>query len=326
MTRPGVNWSNTFLHQWICDQWQMNIAGVRTDIKIQGSPERALSRVVIEDTQGRRFLIEQFDPGKQALRDRVARAVDFLATRGLTRVVPYRKTVQGEFLPVFEGACFQVSEFLDGTPLKRPDYLSSAAMGKNTARFLAQMAEAATGMENHVSFSRFSIKNYIHDLFRTMKIHDRPVYDRFLPVLDFLETEFMPAHDHLPLSFCHGDLHPLNIIWNKDEIRAVIDWEFAGIKPDLYDAANFVGCAGIENPNGLGMDMVMTFLAKLHRTDVISGMGWRFFPEYVLALRFAWLSEWLRKKDCEMIDLEHAFMRILVDHMPDFRHAFDRMA
>ncbi len=321
-----VHWSAPVLRQWICDQWQVDIQCVRTDIEIQGSPERTLSRVVMEDIRGRRFLVEQFDPVKQALRDRVAQAVDFLVIHGLTRVVPYRKTVRGEFLPVFEGACFQVSEFLDGTPLKRPDYLASAAMGKNTARFLAQMADAAPGMENHVSFSRFSIKNYIHELFKTMKIHDRPVHDRFLPVLDFLESEFMPAHDQLRLSFCHGDLHPLNIIWDNDEIRAVIDWEFAGIKPDLFDAANFVGCAGIENPNGLGMDMVMRFLAELHRTDVISDMGWRFFPEYVLALRFAWLSEWLRKKDHEMIDLEYAFMRILVDHMPDIRHAFNSMS
>lgn len=321
-----LDWSNTALRQWICDQWQMDIHCIRQDIDIQGSPERALSRIVMADTQDRQFLVEQFDPGKQAIRDRVARAVDFLFTHGLTRVVPYRKTVRGEFLPIFNGACFQVSQFLDGTLLKRPDYLSSAAMGQNTARFLIKMAETATGMEKHLSFPRFSIKTYIHELFRTMKIHDPPVYDRFLPVLDFLEAEFMPAHDHLALAFCHGDLHPLNIIWDKDEIRAVIDWEFAGIKPDLYDAANFVGCAGIENPNGLGMDMVMTFLAKLHQTEVISEMGWRFFPEYVLALRFAWLSEWLRKKDHEMIDLEHAFMRILVEHMPEIRHAFDRVA
>jgi homoserine kinase type II len=320
-----VNWSNPVFLQWIHDQWQMDIACVRTDIAIQGSPERALSRVVMENTLGRRFLVEQFDPGKKALRDRVASAVDFLVACGLAWVVPYRKTVRGEFLPFFERACFQVSEFLDGTPLKRPDYLSSAAMGQNTAQFLIKMTEAATGMETHLSFPRFSIKDYIHDLFRTMKIHDQPVHDRFLPVLDFLESEFMPAHDHLPFAFCHGDLHPLNIIWDKDEIRAVIDWEFAGIKPDLYDAANFVGCAGIENPNGLGMDMVMTFLANLHKTDVISEMGWRFFPEYVLALRFAWLSEWLRKKDHEMIDLEYAFMRILVDHMPDIRQGFDRV-
>ncbi len=84
-----------------------------------------------------------------------------------------------------------------------------------------------------------------------MKTHDRSVHDRFLPVLNFLETEFMPAHDRLPLSFCHGDLHPLNIIWDNDEIQAVIDWEFAGIKPDLFDAANYVGCAGIETPTAL---------------------------------------------------------------------------
>lgn len=321
-----IDWSSTALRQWICYQWQMDIQCVRQDIDIQGSPERALSRIVMADTQGRQFLVEQFDPKKQAIRDRVARAVDFLFTHGLTRVVPYRKTVRGEFLPFFERACFQVSVFLDGTLLKRPDYLSSTAMGQNTARFLIKMAESATGMEKHLSFPRFSIKNYIHDLFRTMMIHDRLVYDRFLPVLNFLETDFMPVHDHLPFAFCHGDLHPLNIIWDKDEIRALIDWEFAGIKPDLYDAANFVGCAGIENPNGLGMDMVMTFLAKLQQTDVISEMGWRFFPEYVLALRFAWLSEWLRKKDQEMIDLEYAFMRILVDHMPDIRHAFDRLS
>jgi homoserine kinase type II len=321
-----VNWSNPVFLQWIHDQWQMDIACVCSDIEIQGSPERALSRIVMADTQDRRFLVEQFDPGKKALRDRVARAVDFLVTRGLTRVIPYRKTVRGEFLPFFNGCCFQLSRFIEGTPLQRPDYLSSAAMGHNTARFLIKTAEAATGMETHLSFPRFSIKDYIHDLFRTMKIHDQPVHDRFVPVLDFLESEFMPAHDHLALAFCHGDLHPLNIIWDKDEILAVIDWEFAGIKPDLYDAANFVGCAGIENPNGLGMDMVMTFLAKLRKTDVISEMGWRFFPEYVLALRFAWLSEWLRKKDHEMIGLEHAFMRILVDHMPDIRHAFDRVA
>ena len=56
-----------------------------------------------------------------------------------------------------------------------------------------------------------------------------------------------------------------------------------------------------------------------------SGTGWQFFPDYVLALRFAWLSEWLRKKDDEMIDLEHAYMKIPVDHMAEIRVTFCRM-
>jgi homoserine kinase type II len=318
-------WLTSDLCRWIKDQWQIDIHCVRHDMDIPGSPERTLSRGVVQDTQGRLFLLEKFDEKKFRLRDRVARAVHYVSVHGLTQALAYNRSINGEFLPFFKGACFQLSRFVEGTFLQRPDHLTSGAMGKNVARFITDLSAASNGMDKILAFPRFSIKTYIHSLFETMKIHDRPVYDRFLPVLDFLESRLMPAHDHLPLAFCHGDLHPLNIIWDKDEIKAVIDWEFAGVKPDLYDAANFVGCAGIENPNGLGMDMVMTFVDELHKTAVISETGWRFFPEYVLALRFAWLSEWLRKKDEEMIDLEHAYMKILVDHMPEIREAFCRV-
>ncbi len=310
---------------WVKEQWNIDIDRVRSEIRIPGSPERAISRGVVQDCQDRLFLVEKLDNRKFLTQERIARAVEYLSLHGLPQAITYMKSVQGNFLPFFSGSCFRLSRFIEGTPLRRPDYLASAAMGKNTARFLEQMAEASAGMELHLSFPRFSIKKYIHDLFKTMKTHDRSVHDRFLPVLNFLETEFMPAHDRLPLSFCHGDLHPLNIIWDNDEIQAVIDWEFAGIKPDLFDAANYVGCAGIETPTALAWTWSLSFLSQLHKTDVIKDMGWQFFPEYVLALRFAWLSEWLRKKDHEMIDLEHAFMTILTDHMPDIKQAFGRL-
>ena len=137
------------------------------------------------------------------------------------------------------------------------------------------------------------------------------------------EKEFMDIHDKLKISFCHGDLHPLNVIWHHDQIRAVIDWEFTGMKPDIYDAANLVGCAGIEDPNGLGMPMVMTFLNHILRKNLFSKTEWRFFPEYVLALRFAWLSEWLRKKDEEMIEMEEAYMGILLDNMDILRKEWE---
>ena len=308
--------------QWLHDQWKIEIKCVRTDIEIQGSPERTLSRAVIQDKSDKLFLVEKFPENKFLIRDRVAKAVDFLNARGLNEALAYRKSNHGDFLPFFKGACFQISPFLHGTPLQRPDYLDSSAMGKSFALFLIRMSTASKGMEKALSFPYFSMKAYIYKLFRDMKIHDEPIYGKFLPVLQFLESGFMQAHDHLPLSFCHGDLHPLNVIWDKDEIKAVIDWEFTGVKPDMYDAANLVGCAGIENPNGLGMDMVMTFLKEMHKTPVISETGWRFFPEYVLALRFAWLSEWLRKKDEEMIEMEHAYMGILIDHMAEIREAF----
>ena len=44
------------------------------------------------------------------------------------------------------------------------------------------------------------------------------------------------------MAFAHGDYHPLNVIWTKAGIAAVIDWEFSGLKPEMYDAAILVGC------------------------------------------------------------------------------------
>jgi homoserine kinase type II len=305
--------------QWLSHQWKIEFQGVRTNIEIPGSPERTVSRVVIQDRFGRLFLLEKFPAEKFSIRDQVAKAVDFLNRQGLFEVLPYRKSDQEGFLPFFREGRYQLSSFLEGTVLKRPDYLDSPDMGKNFAVFLARMQRASQGIEKVSSFPQFSLKAYIYKLVSEMKIHDRPVYEKFLPFLKFLESGFMQAYDHLPLSFCHGDLHPLNVIWHQDTIKAVIDWEFAGIKPDLYDAANLVGCAGIENPNGLGRPMVMTFMEEIQKTSVISETGRRFFPEYVLALRFAWLSEWLRKKDQIMLDMEETYMGILVDHMEEIR-------
>jgi homoserine kinase type II len=150
------------------------------------------------------------------------------------------------------------------------------------------------------------------------------VHAHYLPFVKFLEIRFIPEHDTIPISFCHGDFHPLNIIWNKNRIKAVIDWEFTGFKPEIFDAANLVGCAGIEDPEGLGMPMVMAFIRELKNADIISPKGWDLFPEYILALRFAWLSEWLRKNDTEMLDLEARYMEILMTHMDELRSIWNK--
>ncbi|MDD9304124.1 MAG: aminoglycoside phosphotransferase family protein [Desulfobacter sp.] len=187
------------------------------------------------------------------------------------------------------------------------------------ASFLISMRKASKGITDHYSFSCFSIKEYIYTLFREMKVYHPKVREQYLPMRTFLEKGFMDAHDHLDFAFCHGDFHPLNVIWHNHQINAVIDWEFIGIKPDCYDAANLVGCAGIEHPQGLAMPMVTSFLSNLQKTSVISAAGWRWFPEYVLALRFAWLSEWLKKQDEQMLETEAVFMNILIDQMGELR-------
>ncbi len=299
---------------WLNSQWNIRFKIERPDINIEGSPERTLSRMAIQDISGDLFLIEKFSKDKFSIRQTVALAVHYLNLQGLDSALAYEKTTTDEFLPFFEQHCYGLTSFLHSTALQRPDYLSSKKMGDSFASFLIQMNSASVQIDSEVSLATFSIKDYIYKIFIEMKQYDPGAYNKFSPFLVFLEDQFMDAHDQLPLGFCHGDLHPLNVIWDNDQIRAVIDWEFIGIKPQIYDAANLVGCAGIENPNGLAMPMVTTFLQRLQKQKIFDRAGWKFFVEYILALRFAWLSEWLRKKDDEMIEMEAAFMKILVDN------------
>jgi homoserine kinase type II len=44
--------------------------------------------------------------------------------------------------------------------------------------------------------------------------------------------------------------------------------------------------------------------------------------EFIVALRFAWLSEWLRRKDSEMIGLELDYMRLLIDNKNSLQKAW----
>ena len=304
---------------WLTAQWGIRVAEVREEFQIQGSPERSLSRAVFADDRDRLFLLEKFAGEKFNVRDRVAKTLDHLNQNGLERALAAEPSVSGALLPFFDKDCFQVTRFLDSTELARPGWLSSREMGEEMAGFLISIHGASRGIELKVKYPEFSIKTYIYKLFRDMDAHNRGAYQRYLPILTFLEKGFMDVHDRLKLQFCHGDFHPLNVIWDDDRIRAVIDWEFTGIKPDCYDAANLAGCAGIEHPEGLAMPMITAFLGRIREAGIISEQGWKWFPEYILALRFAWLSEWLRKKDHEMLETEFAFMNILIRHMDELR-------
>jgi len=308
---------------WLKQQWRIELDVVRRDFSIEGSPERTISRVVIQDRQQGLFLLEKLPKDRFALRDRVAKAVDYLNGRGLYQAVVYKKSKDDEFLPFFKGACYQLSRFHLSSGIHRPQYLNASKIGKNFAEFLICLDDAAKGIDSIIDFDPFSIKSYIYTLFRQMKDHDPKVYDAFCPILNFLENKFMDVHDCLPSGFCHGDLHPLNVIWNDQKVNAVIDWEFTGIKPDIYDAANLVGCAGIEDPAGLGQPMVMTFISRLKEKNLFSEKGWKYFPEYLIALRFAWLSEWLRKKDVPMIAMEEAYLSLLVKNIDILRQGWD---
>jgi homoserine kinase type II len=308
----------------VVQQWGLSFKNTRPDLNLHGSPERTLCRFAFEDETGGLFILEQIDPTQRQRKFFISKILDQLHSTGLSTVIPYLKTQMGESLIFCEGAWWQTSCFIAGTTLDRPAYIHDAPKGDALARFLCDFYWRANNLIPDPATPPFSLKLYILKLEKEMRQHDPDVYKRFAAIIDFLRQSFMDAHETLPMIFSHGDYHPLNIIWQGNTIAAVIDWEFCGLKPDIYDAANLVGCIGMEHPSGLIDDLVLSFIGVMRRSSAISAQSWELFVEFVIALRFAWLAEWLRKKDTEMIELEEVYMKLLHDNREMLRSAWGK--
>lgn len=59
------------------------------------------------------------------------------------------------------------------------------------------------------------------------------------PIRDSLMSQMRSDHS---ITFTHGDLTPRNIIVKDGEIRAIIDWEFAGWFPEHWEYVKFLEC------------------------------------------------------------------------------------
>ena len=167
-------------------------------------------------------------------------------------------------------------------------------------------------MPGRTAAAAFSIAGFVRDLAGKLRGREPDLLGRLGPAVRRLEKELFPRLDALPAAFSHGDFHPLNMIWSRTGVEALIDWEFCGFRPEMYDAALVVGCLGMEDPRSLTGDLVKNLLGGLRARAGYSAASWECFFDLVLALRFAWLSDWLRRSDREMVDLEAVFIGLLL--------------
>ncbi len=294
--------------------WNLKLKKIREDINIAGSPERCEFRIVIEDQDDRLFICEKISHAAYEHKMRIIKTLEFLVSQNLSCVQPYILNKNREYIARINHGLWQLTRFVDGVPLKRTEYIFHHWRGTALADFLINLNKKAPGLKNIYPVQSFSITNYIYELIDAIGIHESELRKSIHPMVGFLEKRFMKVHDTLPQGFCHGDYHPLNVIWSTNGINAVIDWEFAGYKPEIYDVANLVGCIGMENPESLVGDLVVELIQCLRQTKLFSDLSWRYLLEFIVALRFAWLSEWLRKSDKEMIELEQVYMRLLIEN------------
>jgi len=302
--------------------WNLKLKKVREDIPIAGSPERCEFRVVIEDQDDRLFICEKISQAVYEHKMRIIKTLEFLVRQNLCYINPYIQNKKGEYIARNNHSLWQLTGFVDGLPLQRPEYVFHRWRGTVLADFLIKLNKKAPGLENIYPGQSFSLPNYIYELIDTIGIHEPELRKSIQPMVGFLEKSFVGVHDTFPKGFCHGDYHPINIIWSTNGINAVIDWEFAGYKPEIYDVANLIGCIGMEDPESLVGDLIAELIQRLRQAKIFSDLSWRYFVEFIVALRFAWLSEWLRKSDKEMIELEQVYMRLLIENKEKLMHSW----
>jgi homoserine kinase type II len=295
-------------------QWTLRVNSIRRDIHIAGSPERCEFRFVIQDKQDRLYVLECIFDADLDRKGRIIHCLDFLFRTQMPGINPYLRTKRNDWIVCCDNRYWQLAAYVEGTALNRPEYIYDKWRGKVMADFLIGLRKKSRNITRVIRLPRFSITDYIRDLITQMKVHAPGVLSEIGPAIHLIENRLMTVHDQLPTAFCHGDFHPLNIIWSPNAVNAVIDWEFLGIKPEIYDAANLIGCIGSEDPDALLGDLVVDFISNLKAAAFISDESRKVFIDFVIAMRFAWLSEWLRHQDHEMIALETVYMNLLSDN------------
>ena len=306
--------------------WKVKYAESRPELDIAGSPERTLYRAVIEDEDHGLWVLEALFPDSEEHKLLISKTLAHLHREGIRPVHPYLSNKDNSSIVRFENERWQIRPYVEGTPLPRPSYILDRWRGKACADFLLDLRDKARDIPFFNREKPFSMTRFIDEMSDTTERYNPETHMGLGQAFDFIEKEFVGVHDAFPVVFCHGDFHPLNVIWSEDNIKSVIDWEFLGNKPEVYDIATLIGCVGFEEPAGLTEGLVMELISHVKKAAVLSNLSWEYLAEWVVAIRFAWLSDWLRRRDQEMVDLEVAYINLLIDNRRNLKNAWGQTA
>lgn len=200
-----------------------------------------------------------------------------------------------------------LTPYIKGLTLNRRTYWKESWRGEALGAMISRLSQWNSPLKEPVFDQVHFIETLKNKIYR-----DQPKWlPELEPVLDYVEKKVLPLVKASPLCFNHGDPHPLNLLWGNRCILGLVDWEFAGQKPLLYDAALAMGCVGSEGPQALtgpfnrGLFKAMT-QSGFFRESTLNSM-----TDLILASRFSWLNEWMRHQDEAMQNQEIDYMLLL---------------
>ena len=293
----------------LLNSWGVEFAGIDPCCAIGGSPERTASRSVVVDAEGDRWVLEEIDEGNLVRKRQVADHLQVLRDAGLDRIHPYRRTTENSFFAVTDHCHWMLRPFVEGIPLDRKTYLNELWRVDAMADFLVQLRAHAGSF----SGPAFSIVSYAENRMVAWRKRYSKLAEKLETSFCTLQKNFFPVHDRLPVAFCHGDYHPLNMVWGEGGIRSVIDWEFCGLKPELYDVALLLGCIGFDDPDHLLKEPAVRLVKNLRATGFGAAGSWETLLDLMAVIRYGWMSEWFRRSDREARKMEAIYIDILVD-------------
>ncbi|VGO14840.1 hypothetical protein PDESU_03409 [Pontiella desulfatans] len=295
----------------ILRNWRLEPADTQDAVELPGSPERTVSRKAITDTEGRRWVLEEVAEESYSRKLAIAETMETLKTRGLDGIHPYERNTLGQLITCYAGRLCMLRPHVAGIPLNRKNWLEESWRAEAMAHHLIKMQLISEPSPLQNVGPLFSIADFVKRRTEVFRKHRNELAEALEPVFNNLEKNLFPKLGKAPTSFCHGDFHPLNIIWGEKSIQSVIDWEFCGLKPEAYDAALLVGCIGFDNPDALIGDFTGTLIKKTSAAAIFSPESWEWFIDLVIAIRYGWLAEWMRTNDESARDLEMLYMNLL---------------
>lgn len=295
----------------ILRNWRLELAEEQVETELPGSPERTAFRAAITDTDGQVWVLEQIGEHQYTRKREIAETVEILKSRGLGGIHPYERNTLGQFVTCYAGRLCMLRQHVDGIALDRKTWLGDTWRADAMAGFLIDLRRLTEEAPPAKKPEAFSIIDFVKRRTKAFARHRPDIADSLSPVYRHLEKHLFGTLPTRPTGFCHGDLHPLNVVWGDGRVNSVIDWEFCGQKPVAYDAALLVGCIGFDNPDALLGDLATTFVHRLRDAQVYTPESWAVFFDLVIAIRYAWLAEWMRTNDESARNLEMLYMNLL---------------
>ena len=72
-----------------------------------------------------------------------------------------------------------------------------------------------------------------------------------------------------------------------------------------------VGAVGFKNPDALIESFTCRFVGRLRDEARLDSLAWEIFFDLVIAIRFNWLTEWIRTNNENARDMEMLYMNLL---------------